>query len=544
MIALYVRVSTQQQQQTQTIEQQLERLQHYAQTQGWSISEEHIFRDDGYSGASLKRPGLDRLRDQIALAQVDKILITAPDRLARNFVHQTLLIEELQKYGCLVEFLEHPMSQDPHDQLLLQIRGAVAEYERTLISERMRRGRLQKLQAGSLLPWTFAPYGYSCDLEHPRDPRGVSLNPAEAIVIREIFACYTECDYTLLQLSQHLHQLSIPSPRSKPSWTSATLRGILMNPVYIGQVYGNRTQSTVARQRRSPLQPISSKGSTRERDRSDWILVTQIPAIISAEQFEVAQVKLRENQQNAKRNNKTNDYLLRALVSCGCCQGTCISAAKGQGYRYYLCRSKTVVKHLIEAQCQAPYAPAEQLETLVWNDLCTVLKQPEMIAQAMERLQNGECFPQELQARQLNLKQGQKTLQQQLERLTQAYLNNIIQLEEYQRRRTELEQRQAAFLKQQQQLETQADRHLEVLQLKQGTTEFCQRVSQGLEQADFAQKRRLVELLIDRVIVTRNEVEIRYVIPTNPRGENTRFCHLRIDYFNPKPFGIGFEGRF
>lgn len=534
MIALYVRVSTQQQQQTQTIEQQLERLQHYAQTQGWSISAEHIFRDEGYSGASLKRPGLDRLRDQIALAQVDKLLITAPDRLARNFVHQTLLLEELQKSGCIVEFLEHPMSQDPHDQLLLQIRGAVAEYERTLISERMRRGRLQKLQAGSLLPWAVTPYGYSGDLEHPRDPGGVSIHPAEAIVIREIFACYTECDYTLLQLSQHLHELSIPSPRSKSSWTSATLRSILMNPVYIGQVYGNRMQSTVARQRHSPLQPISPKGSCRKRDPSEWILVTQIPAIISVEQFEVAQVKLRENQQNAKRNNKTNDYLLRALVSCGCCQGTCVSATKRQGYGYYLCQSKTVAKHLIEARCQSPYTPAEQLETLVWHDLCTVLKQPEMITQAMERLQNGEWFPQELQARQLNLKQGQKTLQQQLERLTQAYLNNIIQLEEYQRRRAELEQRQAAFLKQQQQLETQADRHLEALQFKQGTTEFCQRVSQGLEQADFAQKRRLIELLIDRVIVTRNEVEIRYVIPTNSRGENTRFCHLRIDYFAAK----------
>jgi site-specific DNA recombinase len=94
------------------------------------------------------------------MAQVDRLLILAPDRLARNFVHQTLLVEELQSHGCQVEFLDRPMSQDPHDQLLLQIRGAVAEYERTLIGERMRRGRLRKLQAGVLLPWTVVPYGY------------------------------------------------------------------------------------------------------------------------------------------------------------------------------------------------------------------------------------------------------------------------------------------------------------------------------------------------------------------------------------------------
>ncbi len=128
--------------------------------QAGSIAPEQIFRDDGYSGASLRRPGLDRLRDAVAGARLDRILITAPDRLARNYVHQMLLVEELQGHGAVVEFLDRPMSQDPHDQLLLQIRGAVAEYERTLITERMRRGRLRKLRAGVLLPWTRPPYGY------------------------------------------------------------------------------------------------------------------------------------------------------------------------------------------------------------------------------------------------------------------------------------------------------------------------------------------------------------------------------------------------
>ncbi len=129
-VALYARVSTQRQAQTQNIEQQLERLQAHVQAQGWTVASEDIFRDDGYSGATLKRPGLDRLRDRVATSQLDQIVITDPDRLARNYVHQVLLVEELQQYGAQVEFLERPMSQDPHDQLLLQIRGAVAEYER------------------------------------------------------------------------------------------------------------------------------------------------------------------------------------------------------------------------------------------------------------------------------------------------------------------------------------------------------------------------------------------------------------------------------
>ena len=156
-LAIYVRVSTQRQAQAQTIEQQLERLRAHIQSQGWDLTSEYIFRDDGYSGASLNRPGLDRLRDAIRAAEVDRVLITDPDRLARNYVHQMVLLEELERGGCQVLFLDRPMSQDPHDQLVLQIRGAVAEYERTLIAERMRRGRPMKLRAGSLLPWTRPP---------------------------------------------------------------------------------------------------------------------------------------------------------------------------------------------------------------------------------------------------------------------------------------------------------------------------------------------------------------------------------------------------
>lgn len=112
----------------------------------------HIYRDDGYSSAKLNRPGLDCLRDHARAAQFTHLLVTAPDRLARNYVHQVLLLDELTQLGCSVEFVDRPMSDDPHDQLLLQIRGAVAEYERTLIADRMRRGRQARMRSGDLLP--------------------------------------------------------------------------------------------------------------------------------------------------------------------------------------------------------------------------------------------------------------------------------------------------------------------------------------------------------------------------------------------------------
>ena len=130
---IYARVSTQPQAQADGMAQQLDRLQAHALRQGWTVRAERIFRDDGYSGANLKRPGLEWLRDRAAMRELDRVLITAPDRLARNYVHQVLLLEEITATGCQVEFLDGPMSQDPHDQLLLQIRGAVAEYELSVI---------------------------------------------------------------------------------------------------------------------------------------------------------------------------------------------------------------------------------------------------------------------------------------------------------------------------------------------------------------------------------------------------------------------------
>src|SRR5215213_4750817 len=216
-VAIYGRVSTSHQVDHQTIEQQLGRLSAHVSAhaaEGWALDPAHVFRDDGYSGAALVRPGLDRLRDAVKGREVDRVLVTAPDRLARNYVHQMVLLEEWARAGCATEFLDRPMSNDPHDHLLLQIRGAVAEYERTLIAERMRRGRLSKLRAGVLLPWTRPPYGYRLSPDRPRDPRGVMIDPVEAAVVAELFAIYREPGTSLMQLALHLDARGVPRPRA------------------------------------------------------------------------------------------------------------------------------------------------------------------------------------------------------------------------------------------------------------------------------------------------------------------------------------------
>jgi len=540
-IAVYVRVSTSHQTQTQTIEQQLERLRAHIEAQSWQLADEYIFRDDGFSGSFLNRPGLDGLRDQAARGELDLVLLTAPDRLARKYVHQVLLIEEFQQHNCQVEFLDRPMSQDPHDQLLLQIRGAVAEYERTLIAERMRRGRLSKYRAGTLLPWTRPPYGYRLHPEHPRDPSGVRVEPMEGVIVTEIFAEYLQDGAGLIQVAKHLYARGIPSPTGKKRWGLASIRGVLTNPAYTGQVFAARMNYRQAKIRRSATHPIGHPHqSAMLKPQNEWILVAHIPALVTQEQFNLVQAKLAHNKSFAHRNNKAHQYLLRALVSCGVCQLSCVARTVSKvNYGYYICSGKARAVHRRrEDKCPSRFIPAQQLDELVWKDLCEILRHPAGIAQALERAQRGCWLPQELQARQENLRRACVQIQQQLNRLTEAYLAGIIPLVEYQRRRSELEQRIAGLDAQANTLAVQTDRQQELLGLTQSVTDFCQRIQQGLAKATFEQKRQLVELLIDRVVVTNDVVEIRYVIPTSPNGEHTRFCHLRKDYF-ADPFLVG-----
>lgn len=532
-VAIYVRVSTQHQAQTQTIEQQLEKLQIYAQQKGWGWEEHNIFRDEGYSGASLNRPGLDRLRDEVANAHFDRVVITNPDRLARKYLHQMMLIEELEQGGCQVEFVERPMSQDPNDQLLLQIRGAVSEYERSLITERMRRGRQHKFRSGNLLPWTCPPYGYRVNPDRPRDPKGVQQAEAEGVVVTLIYSWYLEEGGTLSSVGKRLIAQKIPAPRGGKRWSCATIRCILTNPVYTGNIWAGRGRVRSIKQRRSPLDTALGKKPNNGKAPNppdDWILVGQVPALVSEEHFELVSTKLARNLQFSKRNNKAYNYLLRGLVSCGLCKMACCGTTR-KPYSYYFCRGKLHPLYSNrDEKCPSRLIPMSQLDQVVWADLCEVLTHPDSVKMALARSQEGYWLPQELQARNEKLRRAEKSLSNQIERLTEAYLEKIINLEEYGRRRKDLEERLEALDEQSRQLAVSIKREGEVGKLCNQIEDFAERVGRGLDQANFEQKRQLIELLIDRVVVSNEEVEIRYVIPLSPASEQVKFCHLRSVY--------------
>jgi site-specific DNA recombinase len=537
-VALYVRVSTQRQAQTQTIEDQLQRLTSYIEDKQWVLDDDYIFRDDGYSGAKLNRPALNRLRDKVRSQSVNLVLLTAPDRLARNYVHQVLLIEEMENSGCTIEFIDRPMSREPDDQLMLQIRGAVAEYERTLITERMRRGREMKMRTGRLLPWTIPPFGYCTDPEHPRDPAGVRIDESAAAIVVEIFQYYGQEGATIRQVADRLQAHGFAPPRGKGSWAGSTIRGILVNPVYTGVVYGNRMcQSAI--KRRLPLKPGQTEHGRQNLPAEEWIEVAKIPAIISPQQYQIVQRKLAHNKAQASRNNKQQPYLLRAMVSCGQCRLAVTGRLSDLKHAYYRCNGrKDLFYSRQQSRCNTRWIPAKYLDELVWQDLSEVIMHPKSIANAMERAHAGNWIPQQLQARLTTLRKAQHSLKQQLERLTDAYLDGVILLTEYKRRRAEIADKEQAFISQEQQLMAQAQSQEQLTVMIRSMEEFCQRVQQSLASATFEQKRTLVELLIDRVVVTNEVIEIRYLIPTSPSSENTRFSHL-CSHYQPRSQDLG-----
>jgi site-specific DNA recombinase len=359
------------------------------------------------------------------------------------------------------------MSQDPHDQLLLQIRGAVAEYERTLIAERMRRGRQRQFEAGKMLPWTRAPYGYRMAADRPRDPSGVYQDRAEAAVVAEIFAWYLEGRHSLHGLVDPLHELGVPSPSGKPHWSGPSVRGILKNPVYTGRVYANRTRYRDAQVRRSATHPIGRpQGSATPVPEGEWIEVGTVPAVVTREQFDRVQAKLATNRSFSARNNKVGTYFLRSLVSCGGCGMACLARRLPPRNSYYVCTGKTrAARHRHGATCKSRYIPSQAIDELVWQDLRELLRHPEAVAEAFRLASVGAWHPQEFQARQERLRQGKASLAQQLERLTEADLGGVIPLPEYERRRGDIGVRDASLAEWERRLSGEADRLNETLGL-------------------------------------------------------------------------------
>jgi len=230
--ALYARVSTERQERFQTIDSQLAALRDWAATGGHEISDDFVFRDEGYSGSRLDRPGLDALRDAVRDGVVGIVAVLTPDRLARKYAYQVLLLEEFRRAGVEIVFLQHPISDDPNDQLLLQIQGAIAEYERAVLGERFRRGKLQKARDGHY-QGGCAPYGYRYVPRQEAVPGHLVVDEKEAALVRTLYGWLIDERTTIRQILKRLNA-GPDVPRSgRHAWSPSLVHHILADPVYV-----------------------------------------------------------------------------------------------------------------------------------------------------------------------------------------------------------------------------------------------------------------------------------------------------------------------
>jgi site-specific DNA recombinase len=273
--AIYARVSSDRQREEQTIASQTSALRAYAAAHEYLVPEGAVFEDDGWSGATLVRPGLERLRDLAAQGALEVLLVYSPDRLSRKYAYQVLLLEELARHGVDVVFLQSPRADTPEEVLLLQFQGMIAEYEKAQISERTRRGKRHRAQAGCVNALTGAPFGYRYVRKADGAPARYEVSEAEAAVVREVFRRYTDEGSSLGGLARWLTMAGIRTRTGQMRWNKSSVWEMLRNPAYQGTACFQKTRQAerrepspaAARQHPRPpgvLPPASARGMDRD----------------------------------------------------------------------------------------------------------------------------------------------------------------------------------------------------------------------------------------------------------------------------------------
>jgi site-specific DNA recombinase len=515
--AIYGRVSTSKQEHEQTIESQLERLKEYIEKEGLEIDAKNIYIDEGYSGTKLERPGLDALRDGAAEGRFQKIVIYSPDRLARRYAYQVIVIEELNKCGCEVIFLQRPLSEDPEENLLIQMQGIIAEYERAKIIERTRRGRLFKARQGHFLMWSTPPYGYRYQPISSGQPGCAIIHEEEAELVKQIFQWYVEENVSTYKIAKRLNLMGIHPRKGGKGWAPATIRLILVNETYIGKAYYNRRFGVKPKKPRNPMAYQKYENTTKKlRPKNEWIEI-EVPAIIDEGIFRRAEEQLKKNTWWSSRNNTQHQYLLRGLIRCGGC-GYKMSGLFKEKYAYYKCRKgRDLVETHRETKCKSRAVRQGLLDEVVWHKITELLENPELIIEQYKR-QKDIALSCGIQKQCQKLEQQTQLYDKQIQRLIDAYQMEIITLKELETRKGSIEQKILQLQEQIRDIKASEKKEIDYRKIFDNIEAFCSAVKQGIENASFEDKRKIIELLIEEVVVTNRKVEIVHIIPLEKKG--------------------------
>jgi site-specific DNA recombinase len=519
MAAIYARVSSEQQREENTIASQTASLIEFAKSHDLEVPEEWVFEDKGYSGATLERPGLERVRDLAAEGHIQVVLAYAPDRLSRKYAYQILLIEELARHGVETLFVRAPQGDSAEDQLLVQFQGMIAEYERAQILERSRRGKRHRAHSGEISVLSGAPYGYRYIRKSDEAPAAYTVYEAEAGVVRRIYEMYTLQGLSIGEITRRLNAEGIPTRKVSARWERSTVWAVLRNPAYRGVACFGKTRASA---RTRVMRPQRRRGVTaltmtegHERPREEWIEIP-VPALVSEESFARAQELLQENKIRSRRRT-IEPSVVQGLVSCQKCgyafarTSTRTSARK---IHYYKCIGSDSWRKLGGPVCDnRRLVRQDLLDQIVWAEVIRLLEDPTLIQQELDRRLAAARSSDPTKKHEQNLQRELIHVGKGIERLLNAYQEGLLSIEQLRERMPGLRQREQMLRTELRAIADQVNDRAAFLRLAETLTAFLTRLRSTAETLNVAERQRIVRLLVKDVLVGDNDITIRHSIP-------------------------------
>ena len=517
--AIYARVSSARQKEEQTIGSQTAALREAAERWELEVPPEWVFEDEGCSGATLIRPALERLRDLAAQVPIDVVLCYSPDRLARRYAYQALLIDEFARAGTEVRFVNGPKGDSPEDELLIQFQGMIAEYERAQIAERTRRGKAHRARAGTVNVLSGAPYGYRYLRRSEISDARYEIAENEAAVVRELFRRYTEDQVSMADLVRWLGAEEIPTSTGKARWDRSTIWGMLRNPAYAGRAAFLKTVRTDQRARLNRTTRLQGRGvsrnpASRPRPADEWIEIP-VPAVVSEETFELAARRLEANRRFAARNTK-EPSLLMGLVACQSCgyayYRTSTRTANRKLY-YYRCLGSDDYRYEHGRICDSPPVRADYLDDVVWQQVTALLADPALVQAELDRRLTELKAANPATAERSRLELDATRTAAAIARLVQAYQEALITLDELRDRMPGLRAKETNLRVSLDALDAQLLDRDTYLKLAENLDSFLTRLRDTTTDTNIEDRQRVLRSVVKEVLVGPERVVIRHSIP-------------------------------
>lgn len=518
MTAIYARVSSEQQREENTIASQTALLIEFAKNHDLEVPKEWVFEDEGYSGATLERPGLERVRDLAAEGQIQVVLAYSPDRLSRKYAYQILLIEEFARHGVEMRFVKSPQGDSAEDQLLVQFQGMIAEYERAQILERSRRGKRHRAQLGEVSVMSNAPYGYRYLHKTDEALAAYIIDEAEARVVRRVYEMYTIEGLSIGEIARRLNREGVPTRRAS-RWERSVVWALLRNPAYRGLACFGKTRASARtrvmrpQRRRGVTTPSTTAG--HERAREEWIEIP-VPALVTEESFARAQELLYHNKIRSRRRTIAPS-VVQGLVSCAKCgyafsrTSTQTSARK---IHYYKCIGSDSWRKLGGPVCDnGRFIRQELLDEIVWAEVIRLLEDPILIQQELDRRLVAARASDPTRKREQSLHRELAHVGKGIERLLNAYQEGLLSIEQLRERMPMLRQRQQALGAELQAIADQTYDRAAFLRLAETLTAFLARLRSAAETLSVMERQKIVRLLVKDVLVGEDTITIRHSIP-------------------------------